>query len=217
MAARWGRAQIWPVAVLMGACLTVFLGLEWFDAQPAAWRRDWAAVVGSLPLRTSAYWGDGFDWGLRRGTMLFTHAFLHTGWLHLGVNMAMLAVLGAVAVRRVGAARFLALYLGAMPLAALAYAWARGPDASMVGASGAIHAVAGAVIAWAWLDGAGRPRRALAPLAWAAAILAANLWFWWLTGGRFAWQLHAAGLLLGAAVAPFLHRQKQDAAPRGGA
>lgn len=217
MTRRAGWAGFWPLAALAAACLGGLLGLQWFDAQPAALRREWAAVVGSLRLHTSAYWGDGFDWGPRRLTMLVTHGFLHTGWLHLGVNMAMLAVLGAVAIRRVGPWRFLLLYLGAMPLAALAYAWARGPDATMVGASGAIHAVAGAVIAWAWRDGAGRPRRALAPLAWAAAILAANLWFWWLTGGRFAWQLHAAGLALGAAAAPFLPRRQQDAAPKGGA
>lgn len=208
MASRAGWAAFWPLAALTGACLAVFLWQQWFNAQPVAFRKDWAAVVGSLPLHTSAYGGgDGVAWGLRRLTMLFTHGFLHTGWLHLGVNMAMLAVLGAVAIRRVGPARFMALYLGAMPLAALGYAWARGPDATMVGASGAIHAVAGAVIAWAWLDGAGRPRRALAPAAWAAVILAANLWFWWLTGGRFAWQLHVAGLALGAAAAPLLRRR----------
>ncbi len=115
----------------------------------------------------------------------------------MGVNMAMLAACGTAATARVGPWRFLALYLAVMPLAALAYAFANGPEGTMAGASGAIHGVAGAVVVWALIDG--RPGRAAM---WLAMVLGLNGWFWWLTGGNFAWELHLAGLLIWAAAAP---------------
>jgi rhomboid protease GluP len=192
-------ARLWPVGLIALLCLGAMLAQDCYGAQDIAFRKRWGFVVGWMRFYPSAFHGDGFDWGWQRPAMLFTHGFWHLGWLHLAVNMAMLAVFGALAIRRVGPWRFLLLYLAVMPLAALAYAWANGPEGTMAGASGAIHGVAGAVTVWALIDG--QTGRAILRV---GAVVALNLWFWWLTGGNFAWQLHLAGLGLGAAAAPLL-------------
>jgi rhomboid protease GluP len=196
---------VWPVLAVALPCLGFMLAQDWMAAQDLAFRKRWAFLSGWMWFYPSAFHGDGFEWGAQRWAMLWTHGFWHLGWLHLGVNMAMLAVLGPVAVRRVGPWRMLALYLAVMPLAALAYAWAAGPEGSMAGASGAIHGLAGAVILWAARDGhSGRA------VVWLVAVALANAWFRWLTGGAFAWELHLAGLMIGAGLAALM---PQRAAP----
>jgi membrane associated rhomboid family serine protease len=185
--------RYWPVPCLILACILPMLAQEWFQAQEIGFRKRWAFVAGWMWFYPSAFHDDGFDWGWQRPAMLFTHGFWHLDWRHLAVNMAMLAVVGIAALRRVGPAEFLALYLTAMPAAALVYAWASGPEGSMAGASGAIHGIVGAVILWALAD-----RQPVRAAVWAGAVLALNLWFRWLTEGNFAWQLHLAGLAAGA-------------------
>jgi membrane associated rhomboid family serine protease len=126
--------------------------------------------------------------------------------------MAMLAVLGPVVARRAGPWRMLALYLAVMPLAALACAWVAGPEGSTAGASGAIHGLAGAVMLFAARDGhAGRAA------GWVLAVALANAWFWWLTDGAFAWQVHLAGIGIGVGRAAVIRPpETKNAAPGGG-
>lgn len=76
-----------------------------------------------------------------------TYQFLHGGWLHLGINMVSLAAFGAPVERLLGARRFIAFYLSAGIVAGLAHV-AFYPDSvdPVVGASGAVSAVFGAVL-----------------------------------------------------------------------
>ena len=72
----------------------------------------------------------------------WTSALLHGGWLHLGINMVMLALVGRHVERVVGASGLVIAYaVGA--LAASAAQFAAGPSSMvpMVGASGAISAL----------------------------------------------------------------------------
>ena len=94
---------------------------------------------------------------------LFTHQFLHGGWLHIAGNMVFLWVFGGAVESKVGHVGFLIFYVLAGCAAALTqgvYQLAAAEPNGLVGASGAISGVLGAYIVLA-------PRarvRALVPL-----------------------------------------------------
>jgi len=73
--------------------------------------------------------------------------FLHGGWLHLIGNLAFLLVFADDVEERLGATRFLALYLGSGVVATLAQSFATPRShLPLVGASGAIAGVLGAFL-----------------------------------------------------------------------
>jgi membrane associated rhomboid family serine protease len=140
----------------------------------------------------------------------FSYQFLHGGWVHLGVNMLSLAAFGAPVERALGPRRFVAFYLLAGIVAGfihvLVYASSSDP---VVGASGAISAVFGAVLML--LRHAGR-MTSLLPVA--GIWIALNIFFG-LFGGTpgaggepVAWVAHIGGFVFGlAAIRFFLPRQ----------
>ena len=68
-----------------------------------------------------------------------THAFLHGGALHLGINAVWLAAFGSALARRFGAVRFLGFFAATAVAGALAHFAARWSDPiPLIGASGAI-------------------------------------------------------------------------------
>jgi membrane associated rhomboid family serine protease len=78
---------------------------------------------------------------------LFTHMFLHGGWLHLIGNMWYLWIFGDNVSDRLGSPRFLLLYiLGGLAAAGLQIHLNPAMQTPMVGASGAIAAVLGAYL-----------------------------------------------------------------------
>jgi len=80
-------------------------------------------------------------------TTLFTHMFLHGGWLHVISNMWYLWIFGDNVSDRFGGGRFLLLYVaGGLAAAALHVQVNPGMQVPMVGASGAIAAVLGAYL-----------------------------------------------------------------------
>jgi membrane associated rhomboid family serine protease len=76
---------------------------------------------------------------------LISAAFLHYGFVHLGMNMLALWWFGPPLEAALGASRFLLLYVAA-GLAGSAGALLLSPDAVTVGASGAIYGVFGAIL-----------------------------------------------------------------------
>jgi membrane associated rhomboid family serine protease len=78
---------------------------------------------------------------------LFTSSFLHGGLLHLGMNSYALIVLGPMLERSLGSVRFAALYLIAELASSLAVCIVYDPRAPVVGGSGAIFGILGAIIA----------------------------------------------------------------------
>ena len=80
---------------------------------------------------------------------LFTHQFLHGGWLHIAGNMVFLWVFGGAVESKVGHVGFLIFYVLAGCAAALTqglYQLVAAEPAGLVGASGAISGVLGAYI-----------------------------------------------------------------------
>lgn len=78
---------------------------------------------------------------------LFTHMFLHSGWLHIISNLWILYIFGDNVEDRMGSGRYLAFYLLSGLAAAFTQAFIA-PDSQIpaVGASGAIAGVLGAYI-----------------------------------------------------------------------
>lgn len=198
------RSGWWPHPVLLGImalCLLVEAVL--LGADQGLW--------GSARWRLLAYQNGGFWTGLLGNwrpnypgqpvLMFVTYGFLHGGPGHAVANMITLVSLGGPIRDRLGTGRFLALYAAALLGGAMGFALLSVTVQPMVGASGALFGLAGALLAWEWRD---RRRSATGrapiiwPVIWAVLGLGAlNLaMFWWLDG-LLAWQTHLGGFLAG--------------------
>lgn len=79
---------------------------------------------------------------------LLSSMFLHSGFVHLAVNMLSLYFLGSFMERALGRGRFLALYLLSGISGGLAYLYFGAFDAAAVGASGAIFGLLGGIFGY---------------------------------------------------------------------
>lgn len=108
-------------------------------------------VPGIGPLYISAFQFDPSSL-LTRPWTLVTYIFLHTGLLHLFVNMLVLYFLGTALEQRLGNKQFLGIFFTAGVLSAVGYTFLSHPifniyPGPMVGASGAIYGVFAALTA----------------------------------------------------------------------
>lgn len=130
---------------IIGACVLVFLLQVGLGAEGGE-----RAVVslGMIPARLFGYGELPPDLILVPAwTTIFTSAFMHGGWLHLGGNMLYLWIFGDNIEDSMGHVRFLIFYV----LCAVAAALAQGfidpaSEIPMIGASGAISGVLGGYI-----------------------------------------------------------------------
>ena len=168
-------------------------------------------MLGSARLRSAAYEYGAFwpgllrDWrpnyALQPVTMFLSYGFLHGGAVHLALNMVTLASLGGAVVQRVTAARFLLIYFGSMVGGAAVYGLLAAGPTPMVGASGALFGLAGALLAWLWED---QPtiRDALVLAGRAVLLLVAlNVVLYFALAKQLAWQTHLGGFLAGWVLA----------------
>ena len=193
-----GATLLWTLAALTALPELVLTGADlglWGDP---VWR----------PL---AYQWGGFWAGLWRGwvpnyaaqpvVMLLLYPFLHAGPAHLIGNLAGLWVIGGAIRPRVGALGVVTLWtLGAIA-GGVAFGLVSIRSAPMVGASGAVFALAGA---WAWIDAQTRPpglRRWGRRAGLAVIGVGVNLAMIRLSPGGIAWETHLGGALAGVAIA----------------
>jgi len=206
-----GPAALWRGRALLGilvlACIAVEATLLGADA----------GLWGSPRWRPLAYQYGGFWAGLLRDwqpnyaaqpvAMFLTYSLLHAGPGHLAGNMIGLAVLGDLAVARLGARGFAALYALSAAGGALAFAMLNPSPAPMVGASGAIFGLAGAWTIWDRRARRGARQRDRSP--WLMlGLLALNAAMWWLQNGQLAWEAHLGGYMAGMACAAYPRRTK---------
>jgi rhomboid protease GluP len=85
---------------------------------------------------------DGHLW------LLPTSIFLHSGFIHLALNMLSLYFLGSFVEQAFGRGRFLALYLASGLAGGIAYLYFGTFDEPVVGASGAIFGLLGGVLGY---------------------------------------------------------------------
>jgi len=208
---------LWAVWVLALPCIALEAALQLADF----------GVIPVPRLRLIAYEYGGFWPGLLRDwrpnfagqpvAMFATYALLHAGALHLAVNMLTLVSLGREIVARGGAARFLAIYGASALGGAVAFGLLAPTLRPMVGASGALFGLAGALAVWEW-----RARRdegvPTGPvLRFVGLLVVLNVVLWWAMRGQLAWETHLGGCLAGAAVALMLHERGPDRGPGRGA
>jgi len=137
--------------------------------------------------------GSGVTSGVAGGEVwrLLTTGFLHGSVLHLAVNMFSLWVLGRPLEAALGRARFVALYLtGVVGASAVAYLLTA-PNQSVVGASGGIFALLGAMFVLG--------RRLGIDVRSLSGVLVVNLAISFLVP-NISWQAHIGGLVTGALV-----------------
>ena len=85
--------------------------------------------------------------------LLLTSMFLHSGFIHLALNMLSLYFLGSFVEQAFGKGRFLALYLASGLAGGIAYLYFGSFDEPAVGASGAIFGLLGGVLGYSLRSG----------------------------------------------------------------
>lgn len=177
-------------------------------------------LVGSQRLRFTAYTYGGFWPGLLDNwrpnypgqpiTMFLTYSVLHGGLVHLVVNMITLLSLGAAVSDRGGLVRYALIYVVSILGGAALFALLAPGVRPMVGASGALFGLVGALTAWETVE-----RRALRltlrpVLKIVAFLVVMNLVLWWAMDGLLAWETHLGGFLAGAGAALLLGQRPAD-------
>ncbi|MDD9718163.1 rhomboid family intramembrane serine protease [Dinoroseobacter sp. PD6] len=136
--------------------------------------------------------------------MFFTYGFLHGGLLHLVLNMVTLYSLSRAVIDRVGSGKYLLLYAATIIGGAIGYWLLTSSLRPMVGASGALFGLAGAIVAWDYLD-----RFLLSEGLWPVLrtvlfLVGLNIALWWAMGGQLAWETHLGGFVTGWVMAMLL-------------
>ena len=141
---------------------------------------------------------------------LITSAFLHSGFVHLALNMLSLYFLGSFAEVTFGRGRFLALYLTSGIAGGLAYLYFGSFNAPAVGASGAIFGLLGGVFGFAIRRGTFSTRN---PVISQLLLLTAINLFLGATIPGVSNTAHIGGLLgglvFGYLMAPTIYSQKK--------
>ena len=195
------RLPLWVKAVIVLCCL--------FQALILA-----ADLLGYPILRQAALIFGGF-WspilwaghGIFPGHVLsifVTYGFLHAGLLHLGMNMLSLVAIARELNRLIGPGRMALVYAVTQVAAALLFAVMTPDGGPMIGASGAIFGLAGALIGYAAVTG-WRRRRPLGQLWRGVAMMVVLNVALTVLMPSIAWEAHLggtlAGLIMGAAMA----------------
>ncbi len=132
---------------------------------------------------------------------LLTHAFLHGGMTHMVMNTGVFLGLGFMTMRVFGALWVLVIFAVTAAAGALCFSLLTGGQAVLVGASGAIFGLLGALkmVEIGFIRRFGGSWRAywrvIGALVLVNVLLAVGL------GGLLAWQAHLGGFLGGMAVA----------------
>lgn len=162
-------------------------------------------------LRTTAYEFGGFWPGLLRDwlpnypfqpvAMFLTYGFLHGGFAHLVVNMVTLFSLGDAVAKRVGHIRYALIYAASIIGGAIAFGVLSTGLRPMVGASGALFGLVGALVAWDLADSLGARMPVWHVLRLVGILILLNVVLYWALGGQLAWETHLGGFVAGFLVA----------------
>jgi membrane associated rhomboid family serine protease len=129
---RWNSATV--VIAIITVAISGFAILSGLDRS--------IAVGGFIPARLAGY--IQLAGALPAWITPLTSALLHGSWVHLIINMVMLAIAGSQVERVVGGSGLVMAYvLGAVVAAMTQFAWDPSSPIPMVGASGAISALFG--------------------------------------------------------------------------
>lgn len=200
MAGDKGRRADWRHPVLLAIFILCLIpeillsGAGWGLWGSPAWRR-WAIEYGGFWTGLLRNWRPNYP--LQPWAMFVTYSFLHGGLVHFVVNMMTLFSLGPALADYFGGWRLAVIYVVSTIGGAIGFALLSGQTQPMVGASGALFGLAGALVALSWRDlrAEGAP---LTPVVRAVVLLAVlNLVLWWAMNGQLAWETHLGGFVIG--------------------
>lgn len=156
----------------------------------------------SFVYENAGFWSGLLDnwranYALQPWLMFLTYGFLHAGLLHLALNMVTLYSLGTPVIERVKGTGFVLVYLASLLGGAAGFALLSDNLRPMVGASGALFGLAGALLAWDYVDRYTLQER-LWPVARAVLLLAVlNVALYFAMDRLLAWEAHLGGFIAG--------------------
>ncbi|AUH33382.1 rhomboid family intramembrane serine protease [Paracoccus tegillarcae] len=210
--ASWRQLPLWVVALIAVCCaVEAIIILLTVTGMPEA--RQIATVYG-------AFWSQLVNGSLlpvyagQPLLMVVTYGLLHGGVLHLAMNMVSLAVVARELTRLIGSGPMAMVYVVSQVAAAGLFALMSPEAGPMVGASGAIFGLAGAlvVVVAARRREMGQP---MGPLWRAVAnIVALNLGLMFLVP-NIAWQAHLGGAIAGVVLGLLLNLRRQSRLAKG--
>jgi membrane associated rhomboid family serine protease len=129
-----GRSDVPATYAIIGLCVAAFLAEIFTGAELMG-----GGAAGSIAIDFGLFAYGGPAIGVAEGEVyrIVTAGFLHSGIIHLGLNMFALYILGTLLESAIGTRRFLGVYFAAV-LAGSAGALLLDPDKLTVGASGGI-------------------------------------------------------------------------------
>ncbi len=133
--------------------------------------------------------------------MFLSYALLHGGIMHLVFNMITLFSLGPMVITRVGQMGFNLVFWGAVVGGALGYGLLSNTPTPMVGASGGLFGLIGALLSWNYIDRFIQERRLSPVLKAVLGLFLLNLVLWWLMDKHLAWETHLGGFFFGWIIA----------------
>jgi membrane associated rhomboid family serine protease len=180
---------------------------EFFIGGAGAWSGDGpgAQRVFELGALSPASVLQGGQWW-----RIVTSAFLHDGYLHIGVNMISLWSLGRAIESIVGSGKMLVIYVVSMIASGLGVIFLSSPDvatAGTVGASGAIFGLFGALFAIGLKFG----KPGMEMIKANVGILVLNIFISLLPG--ISWQAHLSGAVAGFLLTLVIYFPPRRVAP----
>lgn len=193
---------VWVLTFLLGDQFTDLVALRargicLSSTDPGMWYPD---AVGQAAC---SYLGGTFAPGVADGAwwQIITSAFTHTEIWHIGMNMLSLWFLGPPIEAALGRVRFLAVYLFSGIFGSLAVLWISSPTTQVLGASGAIFGLIGALLAI--------QHKIHADLRFVLSWLALNVVYSFAVPG-ISWEGHLGGLIGGLAATEVIIRAPRE-------
>lgn len=133
-----------PVLALLAIMILVHVVMQYLPEDDMLW---WLTALAFVPARYTAQGAALAGGGIADYTSFITHQFVHGDIVHLSINGAWLLAFGTPLARRLGWFRFLALtFCCGIAGALLFWSLHHGLMAPVIGASGAIAGLMGAVL-----------------------------------------------------------------------
>ncbi len=179
-----------------------------------------AGVFGVPRFRSTVYENAGFWPGLLGNwrpnysyqpiLMFLTYGFLHSGLVHLLVNMITLGSLGPAVIDRVGTAKFLIVFVASILGGAAGFAAFTDTFRPMVGASGALFGLAGALLAWDYIDRFTLRERLWPVVRVIGFLIVLNIVLYFAMDRLLAWEAHLGGFVAGWIAAMLVDPSARD-------
>lgn len=210
MKTKTGTSVFWAPAILILLATATCIELVLQGSDMGLWATTRFRLI---VYQNSAFWpgllgGWLPNYDLQPLLMFVTYSFVHAGFLHLVVNMITLVSLGGGVIREVGQIRFLIVYFVSALAGAFVFLLLTQSYRPMVGASGALFGLAGALILWnvlyAFRHEKNMKNKVLSILWPVGFLVVLNILMFFGFDKNVAWETHLGGFLGGVFAAAFM-------------